>query len=97
MKKRKVDPKFIEAMEKKLNHGRSKGLVGWDRKWKNTCFPVIPRGPYGFLMTRLHQEVSELTIAVHEKDKKKILKEAADVANFAMMIADIHGSMDESI
>ena len=45
-------------------------------------------------MRRLRDEVAELTIAVHSGKLDDIRKEAADVANFAMFIADIEGSLD---
>ncbi len=40
------------------------------------------------LMKLLHQEVRELKTAVDEKDLKAVALECADVANYAMMIAD---------
>jgi NTP pyrophosphatase (non-canonical NTP hydrolase) len=36
----------------------------------------------------LREETLELEQAIVSKDKESIVKEAADVANFAMMIAD---------
>lgn len=42
----------------------------------------------GFLMDRLREEVSELEKAISTGNRKSIVREAADVANFAMMIAD---------
>jgi NTP pyrophosphatase (non-canonical NTP hydrolase) len=50
-----------------------------------------PRGGYrGFFMKRLQEEVLELAIALDGGDEDDILQEAADVANFAMFIADFH-------
>lgn len=92
---RGLDKKFLNAMREKLAHGRQQGYVGWDRHWEKCTFDYHPKGPYGMLMDRLHQEVSELVIALHEKNAEKIKYEAADVANFAMFIADIHGGLDE--
>jgi len=40
------------------------------------------------LMKLLHQEVRELKGAVEDKDYKEVIMECADVANYAMMIAD---------
>ncbi len=40
------------------------------------------------LMKLLHQEVRELKTAVEDGDHKEIVMECADVANYAMMIAD---------
>jgi hypothetical protein len=41
-----------------------------------------------YLLDRLSEEVQELKHALIEADKDGIIQEAADVANFAMMIAD---------
>ena len=41
-----------------------------------------------WLLNRLRQETSELTRAVEAGKPEDIIREAADVANFAMMIAD---------
>lgn len=41
-----------------------------------------------YLLDRLNQERHELVLAVDSNDAEKIRDEAADVANFAMMIAD---------
>jgi len=41
------------------------------------------------LKTRLYQEIDELTVAIYEGEQERILIEAADIANFAMMIADL--------
>lgn len=50
-----------------------------------------------YLWNRLNEEVDELDIALHYdpdklglSKKPNIIKECADVANLAMMIADIH-------
>ena len=40
------------------------------------------------LLKLLHQEVRELKVAADEKDYKEVALECADVANYAMMIAD---------
>ena len=42
--------------------------------------------PLGYLLRRVRQEVEELSKAIAEK--KNVVGEAADVANFCMMIAD---------
>lgn len=41
------------------------------------------------MLKRLNDEVVELTEALDEGDRVHIIEEAADVANFAMFIADI--------
>jgi len=68
-----------------LENGRDKGKVGWDRKWKDTRFPY---DPMQYLVDGLHREVDELVVAL-KIEPTRVLREAADVANFAMMIADI--------
>jgi predicted RecB family nuclease len=55
------------------------------------------RASYNYLLLRLSQEAAELNDQIyekslgyrsHERDAEMIIPEAADVANFAMMIAD---------
>ncbi|NBJ13243.1 hypothetical protein [Microvirga arsenatis] len=56
--------------------------------WKNDA-PVV-------LMDRLHEEAAELHEALKQGDyREHIALEAADVANFAMMIADVCGCLGE--
>jgi NTP pyrophosphatase (non-canonical NTP hydrolase) len=71
---------FSEQMESKLKENDKKG--GWDN-----CNIY-------WLIGRLKEETNELLNAVDlHRDlgasKENIIKESADVANFAMMIADI--------
>lgn len=42
----------------------------------------------GFLIDRARQELEELAEAFKSEDRKAVVREAADVANFCMMIAD---------
>jgi len=73
--------RFAAAMEEKLTENDAKG--GWQGctlKW---------------LLNRLRQETSELSNALDRaskstkaKDADAVLSEAADVANFAMMLAE---------
>lgn len=66
---------FAEAMEQKLRENDHKGT------WEDCDL--------GYLLTRLTEERRELTRAIGSPaDGAEILKEAADIANFAMMIAD---------
>lgn len=44
--------------------------------------------PTNWLIARLLNEVAELIDACNATDKDAVVKEAADVANFAFMIAD---------
>lgn len=65
---------FADIMEIKLNKNDHK--TGW-KSCSNT-----------YLLTRLKNEVTELENALINGKGVTIVKEAADVANFAMMIAD---------
>ena len=67
---------FAEQMEAKLGENDNKG--GWDE-----C-------QIDWLIHRLYQEAEELWREVRSNDKnyQNIISESADVANFAMMIAD---------
>jgi len=75
---------FAEAMEERLAANDHKG--GWfreDPEW---------------LMDRLYEEVRELASEIHERshrkpDLVKIRREAADVSNFALMVADRLGAI----
>ncbi len=77
-----------------LDKGRQQGYVGWDKYWEDTTFPMPVRQ---WFMMRLHQEIDELVISLFTKKRnpEQIFKEAADVANFAMMIADIYGEYND--
>lgn len=71
---------FAEQMENKLKENDKKG--GWD-----DCNIY-------WLIQRIREETNELLSAVNlNRDlgatKENIIREAADVANFAMMVADI--------
>jgi NTP pyrophosphatase (non-canonical NTP hydrolase) len=69
--------RFAQAMEAELRANAHKG--GW-----STCST-------GYLLRRLGQEVGELRRALNSRaSRETVLSEAADVANFAMMIADVY-------
>ena len=72
---------FARKMHEKLNDNDHKG--GWD----NCSFE--------FLMGRLLEEVSELYIELYNGNSDSVISEAADVANFAMMIADQAGKVND--
>lgn len=62
-------------------HMRHKLLLTRHRPhWKNIAID--------FLFSRLEEEVRELRASIDAGDRKEVVREAADVANFAMMIAD---------
>ena len=71
---------FADAMEARLRANDFKG--GWDA--------LTP----DWLMARIVQEAGELALSVAgEMGGEAVLYEAADVANFAMMVADVCGEL----
>lgn len=66
---------FADAMERKLRDNDHK------RHWRGMTMQ--------YLSMRLTQERKELYAAIASGDAAKVLDEAADVANFAMMVADL--------
>lgn len=66
---------FSSRMEAKLAANDHKG------GWRNCELQ--------YLSMRLTQERKELTDAIASKDAERIINECADIANFAMMIADL--------
>lgn len=83
---RGLSNRFLNAMRSKLKKGRRRGYCGWDERWEEVEFAI---DPLQFMMLRLYGEITELAIALRDEDPSRILEEAADVANFAMFIADI--------
>ncbi len=98
---RLVDASFINAMDDGLERGRKKGRVGWDRNWINTKFDSTPTGPNGQIMNELHRQYLKLKHSVLKSaqtggtlDSRQAIKiQAANVANLAMMVADIHEAL----
>lgn len=84
---RGLSQEFLNAMREGLEKGRRNGYRGWDQYWEKVTFPCAP---IVYMMIRLHAEVDELVVALHKDDSKLILREAADIANFAMFIADMY-------
>lgn len=72
---------FIVAMDVKLKKN------AWKDPWYNCSLQ--------YLSMRLTQERKELCRALKFDDPKKVLEEAADVANFAMMLADVYRRITE--
>ena len=73
---------FAQAMEAQLRANDHK--PGWKDEDR------------GDLMERLHDEVGELEVELVYRGSRRpglVLKEAADVANFAMMVADVCGGL----
>ena len=76
---------FAQVMRDKLNENQHKST------WKNE--------DYRWLFRRLEMEVEELRKEIahpHESTPREIAREAADVACFAMMIADVFGGLPET-
>ena len=94
MTDRPVSSDFIRAMEEKLRHGRNMGRTGWDTHWLK-----ISVSTFGMpsLIEKLEEEVKELLkeLKPMDRDLNAIRLEAADIANVAMMIADLAGTLDE--
>ena len=83
MELREAVRKFAERMEEKLAKNTHKGnRDGWLDE------------TISWLASRLVLEVGELMVAIQECPQNEIARECADVANFAMMIAD-HCREDE--
>ena len=75
LRRRKVLMWFTRLMEEVLRDNDFKG--GWDN-----C-------SNSYLIAKLNEEVDELKAAIwKDLDAQTIIKETADVANIAMMIAD---------
>ena len=85
--RRDVEQYFIDEMNKGLDWGRRQGRVGWDSEWKETAFEdgdLIDN-----LRAKLEEELKELDSALVGGDSfLGVLREAADLSNVAMMIAD---------
>jgi hypothetical protein len=73
---------FAKEMESTLKKNDHKG--GWQKETME------------YLFNRLKEEVDELEPALYDK-YRKCIREAADVANFAMMIADNNRAMMEDL
>lgn len=68
--------------------------VAWfSKEMEQVLFDNIDKGgwqdcPFSYLIQRLEEEVKELRESLMDRDPEDVVHEAADVANFAMMIAD---------
>ena len=71
---------FATVMEHQLRRNDSKG------GWKHVSLHYLSR--------RLTSELAELRAAFKRQNKKHVVAEAADTANFIMMIADHSGELD---
>ncbi len=90
MRNRGLSKEFLRAMRNKLEHGRQRGYDAWDNHWK---FCDLGDETDSWLLKRLAGEMLELAQAMKSGNKKCITEEAADVANFAMFIADYYGDL----
>lgn len=101
---RSVSADFILAMEEKLQHGREQGRTGWDSKWENIS---VDSFTLHNLRNKLEEEFWELEELIFELldydeigtkadvDLADVRLEAADVANVAMMVADMAGALND--
>lgn len=98
MDKRPVSKDFVAAMEEGLQHGREMGRTWWDSFWKDRDSGLaIPDMAYD-LFDLLQEEVEEFGDVISPwgaLNLQEVRKEAADIANFAMMIADLAGALGE--
>ena len=96
-----ISKKDKELFRREFQKGMIKIAVPWFSRemeselTKHVDRPGWKREAFNFLYGRLCEEVIELDKALFEngrairkKNSKQIVKECADVANFAMMIAD---------
>ena len=95
---RTLHPDFITAMHEKLLVGFKKGYKGWQSHWEESSREGGIDLP--FLMGRLDEEVEELVEVVNQLrvvggHQNEVRHEAADVANIAMMIADMAGVLKD--
>lgn len=73
---------FFRLMLDKLDDNNHK------RNWRNMSEK--------WLLHRAHQELGELQRAIEQgKPFVEVAKEAADVANFCMMVADVYGENNQ--
>lgn len=80
--RRQNNRKCIDAaLDDFVVHMKHKLLLTRHRKhWKHL--------PHRLLHQRVLEEAGELLAAIESGDRKAVVREAADVANFAMMVAD---------
>lgn len=68
---------FANKMEAKLAANDHKGPWGWRDM------------PVEYFLTRMQEESRELSEAIQSQDIEATINECADLANFAMMLADV--------
>lgn len=94
-------PKFNKKEKELLRVEHQKGMIENSVNWfshlmkgellKHLDRPGWKRESIAYLLKRLGEEVAELCDAIETNQPKEVVeKEAADVANFSMMIADIY-------
>ena len=89
MSSRGLDSRFLRAMRRKLMAGRQKGYVGWDQRWQDCTFSTVDECTTKWFVRRMQDEIVELITAINDQDPDAVLNECADIANFAMMCADV--------
>ena len=94
-------PKFSPAEKELFKNEHQKGLIKNSVEWfshlmtdvlmKHLTKPGWKHEAIEYLEDRLGEEVEELYSAIESNQPKEAVeKEAADIANFAMMIADVY-------
>jgi len=71
---------FSYVMQQELDNNKQKGT----NSWRKDC-------SLDYLLKRLYEEVDEIGKCIETNSSiKSVISECGDVANFAMMIADIY-------
>lgn len=94
-------PKFSPAEKETFRIEHQKGMIKNSVSWfsslmtnelmKHLSRPGWKHECIAYLEDRLGEEIAELCDAIESNQPKDVVeKEAADVANFAMMIADVY-------
>lgn len=79
---------FAQCMEEKLDENDTKDDWAFKNTHTKTDRTLVSRT----LVEQLRGELKELEAALdNDEPRENVIRECADVANFAMMIADIHG------
>lgn len=77
---------FLDEMRRRLDHGRDKGYTNWDRHWDSN-FQI---NPTELMFSELTSKLFELYTAIGQDNFDHINEKTADIANFAMFIADLN-------
>lgn len=88
MKNRKEIAWFAKEMEAKLRENDHKGKDGW-KQWRiDALFPRIGHERDELLLALHPLKLDTMNETLTREDACEVIRECADIANFAMMIAD---------